>query len=208
MVLNYYNVWIMQAINQGLRNALLERWHRLSLTYHGDHRVGDSVYRIFQDSAQVTNVIAVVMRMAQTLIMYLMTLLFVTALDPVLGTLILVVSGFALLWGRWFSPRIRRRSLSARESNAALTSRVQEIFSNIRLIKAHGGEDLEQRRFETDSVTAFNAAFRLRFFTALVTILMFTVAALVFMGGPSKAPIIPGSSTGLRSLSMVARRRR
>ena len=99
MVLNYYNVWIMQAINQGLRNALLERWHRLSLTYHGDHRVGDSVYRIFQDSAQVTNVIAVVMRMAQTLIMYLMTLLFVTALDPVLGTLILVVSGVRIVMG-------------------------------------------------------------------------------------------------------------
>ena len=42
----YYNVWIMQRINQDLRLALVERWHALSLRYHGNHRVGDSVYRV------------------------------------------------------------------------------------------------------------------------------------------------------------------
>ena len=45
----YYNMWIMQRINQDLRVALLQRWHQLSLSYHSDHRTGDSIYRIYQD---------------------------------------------------------------------------------------------------------------------------------------------------------------
>jgi ABC-type multidrug transport system fused ATPase/permease subunit len=180
---NYYHTWIMQGINQSLRNALVERWHRLSLRYHGDHRVGDSVYRIYQDSSQVTNVLGTVMKVIQTLVMYLMTLVFITALDPILGILSLSIAAAAMLWGNWFSPRMRERALVARERNAALTSRIQEIFAGIRVIKASGTEEQEQQRFEADSVTAFNAAHRIRFLVAIVTIDMFTVAAALLLSG-------------------------
>jgi len=183
IAISYYHTWIMQGINQSLRNALVERWHRLSLRYHGDHRVGDSVYRIYQDSSQVTNVLGTVLRVIQTLIMYLVSLVFIAALDPILGVLALAVAVGAMAWGHWFSPRMRTRALVARETNAALTSRIQEIFAGIRVIKAAGTEDMEQRRFETDSVTAFNAAHRIRYLIAIVTIVMFTFAASLLMGG-------------------------
>ena len=182
ILLRYYQVWIMQHINQDLRNALVERWHRLSMRYHSDHRVGDSVYRIYQDSAQVTNVIGTVVSMLQTLIMYVMSLLFIVALDPILGTLVLSIAFFAVAWAHWFSPRIRSRSLVARESNAALTSRIQEVFNGIRVIKAYRTEAFEQQRFEGDSVTAFHAAFRLRLFISIVSIVMFTIAASLLLG--------------------------
>jgi len=183
VAVNYYHTWIMQGINQRLRNALVERWHRLSIRYHGDHRVGDSVYRIYQDSSQVTNVLGTVLRVIQTLVMYLVTLAFIAALDPILGVLSLAIAVAALLWGNWFSPRMREYALVARERNAALTSRIQEIFEGIRVIKASGTEDLEQKRFEAESVTAFNAAHRIRFLVAIVTIVMFTVAAALLLGG-------------------------
>jgi len=181
--INYYHTWIMQGINQGLRNALVERWHRLSLRYHGDHRVGDSVYRIYQDSSQVTNVLGTVMKVIQTLIMYLVALVFIVALDPILGALSLAIAVGALLWGNWFSPRMRTRALVAREANAALTSRIQEIFEGIRVIKAAGTEEMEQKRFEADSVGAFNAAHRIRSLIAIVTVVMFTLAASLLLGG-------------------------
>ena len=183
ILLRYYNVWIMQGINQDLRKALVERWYQLSMRYHGDHRVGDSVYRIYQDSAQVTNVIGTVLNMLQILIMYLMALLFISALAPSLGLLLLVVAVGALVWGNWFSPRVRARSLIARQTNAALTSRIQEVFNGIRVLKAHGMEDNEQQRFESDSVTAFHAAFRLRLLVALVNMIMFAIAAVLLLGG-------------------------
>ncbi len=108
ILLSYYKTWIMQGINQGLRSSLIERWHRLSMRYHGDHRVGDSVYRVYQDSAQVTNVIDTVVSMTQTLIMYFMGLVFLTALDPILGGLGVTVAVAAIFYARWFSPRLRR----------------------------------------------------------------------------------------------------
>jgi len=182
-VLPYYNVWIMQRINQDLRLALVERWHQLSLRYHSDHRVGDSVYRIYQDSAQVTAIIQMLVDVLTQITMYGVTVLFVTALDPLLGLLALVIAVLAIAWGRWFSPRLRVRSLVAREANSDLTSRIQETIAAVRVIKSYGNEAIEQERFEEDSVVAFNTAYRVRSLVAIVTIIMFTLSAAVLIGG-------------------------
>ncbi len=183
IILPYYNVWILQRINQDLRLALVERWHQLSLRYHSDHRVGDSVYRIYQDSAQVTAIIGMVVAVMTQLMQYGMTVVFVAALDPFLGLMALTIAILALIWGSWFSPRMRSRSLTARETNSDLTSRIQEAFEAIRVIKAYGAEDREQARFESDSVVAFNAAYRVRSLVAVIGIVMFTLAAVILLGG-------------------------
>ena len=182
VALPYYNVWIMQRINQDLRLALVERWHRLSLRYHSDHRVGDSVYRIYQDSAQVTAIIGMLVSVATQVTQYAITVVFVAALDPLLGLMGVTVAVLALVWARWFSPRLRVRSLVARETNSDLTSRIQEVLGAVRVVKAHGAEAVEQQRFETDSVVAFNAAERVRTLVAVVGIIMFTLAAGILLG--------------------------
>lgn len=179
----YYYVWIMQQINENLRVALLERWHQLSLRYHGDHRVGDSVYRIYQDSAQVTAIIGMVFSIATQLTQYVVTILFVTALDPILGLLALSVALAAIAWAYWFSPRMRTRSLVARETNSDVTARVQEVLGAVRLIKASGRQADEQARFESDSVVAFNSAYQVRSLIAVITMVMFTIAAAALLAG-------------------------
>jgi ABC-type multidrug transport system fused ATPase/permease subunit len=50
----------------------------------------------------------------------------------------------------------------AREANSALTSRIQETVSGLRVIKAYGAEDVERRRFEDASLEAFAAAYAAR----------------------------------------------
>lgn len=179
----YYNVWIMQQINENLRLALVERWHQLSLRYHGDHRVGDSVYRLYQDSAQVTAIVGMVISILTQITQYVVTILFVAALDPWLGVLALTVGLFAIAWAFWFSPRMRTRSLTARETNSDVTSRAQEVLGALSLVKASGTEETEQARFEEDSVTAFNSAYRVRSLVAAITIIMFTLAAATLLGG-------------------------
>ena len=181
--LPYYNVWILQRINQDLRLALVERWHQLSLRYHGDHRVGDSVYRIYQDSAQVTAIVGMLVSVATQATTYATTITFITALDPLLGLMGATIAVIAILWGRWFSRRVRSRSLTAREANSDLTSRTQEVLGAMRVIKACSAEDAEQRRFEADSVVAFNAAYRIRSLVAGVSIIMFTFAGTILLAG-------------------------
>ena len=183
MLLPYYYIFIMQRVNQDLRSALVDRWHRLSLRYHSDHRVGDSVYRIYQDSAQVTAVVGMVVQALQLMIAYATGVVFLTALDPLLGLMTLSVIVMALLWGRWYSPRMRVKSLASREINSAFTSRVQETFAAVKLLKAYGTEAFEQERLAVDSVHAFNASYRVRTLMAVIGIVMFTLAAGVLLIG-------------------------
>jgi hypothetical protein len=183
LLLPYYYIFIMQRVNQDLRMALLQRWHRLSIRYHSDHRVGDSVYRIYQDSAQVTAVIGTITQAAQLLNTYAIGVIFLSALDPILGTMALSIVMLAILWGHWYSPRMREKSLVAREMNSDFTSRVQESFAAVRIVKAYGAGEAEQERLAQDSVTAFNASFRVRSLLAIVGIVTFTLSAVALLGG-------------------------
>ncbi len=183
IVSGYYNMWIMQRINQDLRIALLERWHQLSLTYHSDHRTGDSIFRIYQDSAMVTAVIGNLIGITLASMSYLTCVALVTLLSPWLGLLSGVLIAPALIWARWAMPRMRTRTLVYREATSDVTSTIQETFGAIRLIKAFDATDRAERRMEEDSVIAFNAAYRVRVLIALVSIVMFTVASSFMIGG-------------------------
>ena len=179
----YYNMWIMQRINQDLRIALVERWHQLSLSYHSEHRTGDSIFRIYQDSAMVTVVIGHLIGLTLALMSYYTCVALVCLLSPWIGLAAGTLAIPALLWSHWAMPRVRVRSLVARAAASDLTATIQETFGAIRLIKAFGTADRAQRRMEEDSVVSFNAAYRVRILIALVTIVMFTVAASFMISG-------------------------
>lgn len=202
VVTPYYHVWIMQRINQDLRLALVERWHQLSLSYHNDHRTGDSIYRIYQDSAQVTAVIGQLAGVVTTIWGYFMALVLLTFLSPTMGLVGATLLVPAFLWGRWAMPRMRTKSLIYRGATSDVTSRAHEVFASIRLIKAYGVEDKAQKEMEQDSIVAFNAAFQARLLVALVTIVMFSIAALFMLAGEFYMAIMAnrGNETFAREL--------
>jgi len=181
LILQYFGVWIMQRVNQDLRLALVERWHSLSMRYHNDARVGDNIYRIYQDSAMVTSIVQRVVRVCSYLSTLIITTTLVVCFDPWLALLVLLSFAPTLGWGFWFSPRLRTFSRVARETNAALTARIQEIFTGIRIVKGCGAEKREQARFEEDSVVAFNASFRTRSMVALVSIVVFSIMSMLVL---------------------------
>lgn len=181
----YYRIWILQRINQDLRVALVERWHLLSMSYHSDHRTGDSIFRIYQDSAMVTNVIEQLINASRDVINYFMAVCVVFLLSPWIGILAALLVFPALTWANIAMPRVRVRSLVYRAATSDVTSNIQEAFSAIKLIKAFGTSDRVQEKFERDSVIAFNAAYRVRNLIALITICMFTAAAIFLVLGES-----------------------
>ena len=179
----WYNMWIQQRINQDLRVALVRRWHLLSMSYHSEHRTGDSIFRIYQDSSQVTVVIGHIINLIISVGSYFSCVGLVFLLEPWLGVAALVLTVPGILLSAYAMPRVRVRSLVYRASSSDVTSTVQESFSSIRLIKAFTNNSKAQQKLEEDSVVAFNAAFRVRELIALVTILMFTTAATFMITG-------------------------
>src|SRR5262249_15150910 len=57
----YWVVGLLQRVNQQVRLQLLDRLQALSLRYHAGAHVGDAVYRLYQDSAMVTKLLAVLL---------------------------------------------------------------------------------------------------------------------------------------------------
>jgi ABC-type multidrug transport system fused ATPase/permease subunit len=176
--LAYYLLWILQRINQQLRLELFQRLQRLSLRFHQDTRVGDAIYRLYQDSAMVTDLIQTVVLapLAQTLRFAFSTAL-VALLDPKLALLLLGAWPPALLLAALFTPRLRRGLRQARASNSALTSQIQETLAGARVVKAYGAEASAQLRFQERSLAAFAAAFRARSSFAVLGVLSFALVA-------------------------------
>jgi ABC-type multidrug transport system fused ATPase/permease subunit len=179
----YYGVWILQRVNQGLRMRMVDQLQALSLRFHDESRVGDALYRTYQDSAMVTQVIqayllAPIMQITQSALLTAALALLAPKLALALAGLWLPL--FAL--GRWYSPRLRAGFRVARETNSALTSRIQESLSGMRVIKAFGLEGFEQARFEEASRSAFAGARGARGMLADFGVASFWAAGAVLLG--------------------------
>jgi ABC-type multidrug transport system fused ATPase/permease subunit len=176
----YYQVWILQKINQVLRLDLVDRLQSLSLRFHAESRVGDAIYRLYQDSAMVTQLIDVLLLTPLGAVArYVFSIGVVFCFDPWLALILAAVWPPSLLVGNLLSKGMRMRFRNARESNSELTSTIQETLVGIRVLKAYGAEGRAQVRFEQRSRAAFARAFEARSLLAIFGMQIF------WMGGVS-----------------------
>ncbi len=169
---------IGQQINQLLRVQMLERVQAMSISHHLDSRIGDSVYRIFQDSAMVTNLMGMLVWPLWPLFVGATGLVIAFVYDWRLPLLLLVLYAASYALARHYTLPLRAEFRTARELNSALTSRIQESLSGIRVIKAYGAEAHSQARFEEASSRAFAGAYEARSRLALFGILAFCLTAI------------------------------
>jgi ABC-type multidrug transport system fused ATPase/permease subunit len=189
-----YQAWIYQRINQGLRTVMIRRVEHLSLQYHAHSRTGDMIYRVYQDSATITNVlqtfVVTPLRAVGTALISTVVLMF---FSPWLG-LMLLVTFVPLIWLIVrFTPRLQTHARQARQRNSNLTANIQEVFEAIKLIKANSAEAHALREFDQESNSALDAAFAFRWDIILLTtsLMVISVSVLLFaeywMAGWSRA---------------------
>ena len=165
----YYMVWIFQSVNQQLRSEMLSRAEHLSLKYHSSSRTGDAIYRVYQDSATITNVLQFVILTPLRILTWVgFAAIVLIFFSPWFG-LIFIVAAF-LIAGimRALLPHVREKARLSRENNSALTSNIQETLTAIRVIKANGAENRMMDKFRADSQSALDAAFDMRLFMSLL----------------------------------------
>jgi len=203
--LYYYQVWILQRINQLLRVQLFERIHALSLRFHADSRVGDAIYRLYQDSAVVTQLIELLfLTPLYAGARFLFSLGVVALFDPRLA-LVLAFTWLPCLWlGQRMSRRMRVRFRRSREASSALTSRIQETIAGMRVIKAYGAEVREQMRFERESRGAFAEAYRARSLFAVFNVIIFSAIGAAMLTGQGIATLATRGGSPLLGGSLLA----
>ena len=167
----YYMTWIFQRVNQDLRVEMLSRVEHLSLRYHSDSKTGDAIYRIYQDSATIVNVLLyMVISPLRVVAWATFGIVVLLLFSPTLGFLVVAAAAPTIMLMRFYIPKIRAAATLSREYNSDLTSRIQETLAAIRVVKASGAESRLMEQFQKDSQKALDAAFDMRKYIAFLTV--------------------------------------
>lgn len=167
----YYMTWIFQRVNQDLRVEMLSRVEHLSLRYHSDSKTGDAIYRIYQDSATIVNVLLyMVISPLRVVAWATFGIVVLLLFSPALGFLLVAAAVPTIMLMRFYIPKIRVAATLSREYNSDLTSRIQETLAAIRVVKASGAETRLMEHFQSDSQKALDAAFDMRKYIAYLTV--------------------------------------
>jgi len=187
--LYYYQMWILQRVNQILRVDLLDRLQALSLRFHSDNPVGDALYRLYQDSAMVTQLVQVLfLEPLWNVGRILFSALILAAFSLRAALLFVVVWPPMLVLAGFYARPMRVGFRRSRETNSALTSRIQETLVGIQVVKAYGAEQRKQHEFEAASERAFHEAYLARNRFAF-----YQVAIFWLLGGATIVAIAVGS---------------
>jgi ABC-type multidrug transport system fused ATPase/permease subunit len=160
---------------------------------------------MYQDSAMVTQLIDVlVVTPLENVGRFVFALGLVALWDPWLALVLVLTWPSMLILGLIFSQPLRVDFRRAREANSALTSRIQETLSGIKLIKAYGAEHTEQERFEGESLRAFGAAYAARDRYAVFRLLLFYLVGAAMIGGVGWATYLTAQDAELFGKRVLA----
>ncbi len=175
-----WTIRLSQALNHFYRSSLFERIQSLPMTAFDDERIGDAIYRVMYDTPAITSVsyqllltpIVVPLQIA------LISLVLVTtyAHHSAIGLVALGFVPLVFLATLPFAETVRRRSEESRGAGAVAASTIEEGVANILAVQSLGGQQREQRRFDRDSWSSFQA------FRGLVRVIIWMVLAGTIVG--------------------------
>lgn len=195
-----YAVWLLQRIANLFRVDLYARLQELSLRFHADEKIGDAIFRMFQDSAAIPQVIdGLVIQPIRFLPYALASFGWLFMYNTAMGliALVLLPIDFALAWlyGNALRPQFR----AERETSSLATSRIEETLASIKTVKAFSREDYEDGRYAEDNWNSFIAARRARLMLARYRVWTNTARGFAYVTAlyVGAHQVLIGGTTGL-----------
>lgn len=152
----YFMSFIGQDIVRQIRNRMLDHMLSLEMAFFNKMRNGELMARITNDigmiNAAVSNYIAEFVRESITVIALVVVVIYQS---PKFATIALAVIFLAIIPLNMIIKKIKYYSRRIQEKNADITSKLNEIFSNVEAIKASNGEKLEADIFKAENLQFF-----------------------------------------------------
>ncbi|MGO9451518.1 MAG: ABC transporter ATP-binding protein [Candidatus Binataceae bacterium] len=178
-----YAVWILQRMSNLFRVNLYAHMQELSIRFHGEEKIGDAIFRMFQDSAAIPQVIdGLVIQPIRWIPLAIGTSLFLLAFNRDMGLIALAVLPLEFMLAAFYGTALRRAFITERETAAAATTRIEETLASIKAVKAFSREAFETDRYARDNWTAFLAARNARLMLARYRVWTNAVRALAYVG--------------------------
>ncbi len=145
----YYSTFLRNGVLKDLRNALYSKVIQFPLAFYSEKRKGDTISRLSGDVDEVKNsvlsVLEMIVREPLTIIISLITMLFISPKLTLFVFLFLPISGFLI---SKVGKSLKKGSLKVQQEQGVFLSILEETMSGLRIIKAFHAENLFQNKFE------------------------------------------------------------
>lgn len=136
------------AVDYALREKLVTRLHALPMAFHQEAGVGGTINRVNQAAQAVVQAFTdLAFTVVPTLAYLVISLLAMWRLDWRLALAVVAFAPLPALIGAWASRRQTARERVLMATWSALYARLNEVLTNIRLVKMFGMERAERARF-------------------------------------------------------------
>jgi ABC-type multidrug transport system fused ATPase/permease subunit len=157
---------VKDRVNSGIvldfKCDLFNHLQHLSLSYHDQTTVGDSVYRLNSDTGFISTLIWGNFRhLATALVTLIGIVCIVVRIDWQLALLALATAPLMAVSLKVYNGFFKPKSLHVKTLESSAHSVVHEVLSCLKIVKAFGQERREQLRFEDRSRAALRARQRL-----------------------------------------------
>jgi subfamily B ATP-binding cassette protein MsbA len=154
-------IYVEQGLTRDLRNSLYRHIHELPLAYFTNERTGNLISRIMNDVPVInTGISATFQTMIREPLLLLVYLTICLVLSWKLTLIAFIVFPVVLLVIAGVGRRVHKESGLAQERIADLTSVLHETISGVKVVKAFGMEEFENRKFSRESNSYFRTILR------------------------------------------------
>ena len=159
-IFGYLQAYLISYVEFGamkdLRDSAYVHLHQLPMSYFKKERVGNLISRFTNDvviiQASITAAFLNLIREPLTIIVFLLIALSISWRLTLLSLVVMPIS--ALLIG-WIGIKLRRQSSLVQAKMADITSILQETISGVKIVKAFGMENYENKKFKKETHNYF-----------------------------------------------------
>lgn len=158
---NIANTKIEQGVAKDVRDDLFSKSIALPIPFFNNQRAGDLI-SVFTNEIGTMNsaLIPMFIKLTRDPLEALMLLFLLLALSPQLTLIAFSTSILTVILIRVLRNYIRRYSIRMQDALQNITTRLQESFQNIRIVKAYAGEKFESGRFKKETTWYIRSAIK------------------------------------------------
>ncbi|MEP0878349.1 ABC transporter ATP-binding protein/permease [Funiculus sociatus GB2-M2] len=161
-----------------VRTELYDKMQALSLGWHGSRSQGDAIYRLSYDSLGPWGVIDTLIGSTAASVTLTAMIWIMLSRHVLLTVFALSFTPLLILANWYFEGRIRRRAFESKQTDAVMTSTMQQAIELIGLIQSFRREATESRRFTRVVERSVGASMRLHWQENLYPLTVQVVFAL------------------------------
>ncbi len=192
---NYFMYWVGQRVVMDIRNALHRHLLRLPLRFFDDKSTGELMAKVTYDITLMQKAASSAVRdMGRHFFTFLGLLSVAIYQQPKMALIFLVVVPPVGILVAIFGEKIREATRTTQVKMGDMNALMKETYSGIRVVKAFGGEEAEQARFDRANLSFFRRimkAMRIRAMTppivegfggVLAGVVLWVGAGMIFRG--------------------------